>query len=116
MDRLTTPLRSREAAALLGVSTRTLRRYISDGVVPIYRLPSGHVRVHPDVIEELTRPVGSQNEHLIIKRGWRERPGRKGAQRSRARRPSLGSDERAVFFDTSPVALDLLHAQCPQAP
>ena len=65
MDRLTTPLRSREAAALLGVSTRTLRRYISDGVVPTYRLPSGHVRIHPNVIEELTRPVGSQNKHLI---------------------------------------------------
>ncbi len=114
MDRLTTPLRSREAAALLGVSTRTLRRYISDGVVPTYRLPSGHVRIHPDVIEELTRPVGSQNEHLIIKRGWRERPARKGAQRSRARRPPLGSDEpRPGFFDTSPAALGALHAQCP---
>ena len=117
MDKLTTPLKSREAAALLGVSTRTLRRYISEGVVPTYRLPSGHVRIHPNVIEELTRPVGPQNKHLLLKRGWRERPVRHDTQHQCApppeRRPPLGSAElRPTFFDTSETALSMVRAEC----
>ena len=90
MDKLTKPLSSLEAAFALGVSKRTMRRYISAGVVPTYRLPSGHVRIHPNVIEELTRPVGPQNKHLLIRRGWRERPELQGWQALpwRARRPA----------------------------
>jgi excisionase family DNA binding protein len=119
MDKLTKPLSSLEAAFALGVSKRTMRRYISAGVVPTYRLPSGHVRIHPNVIEELTRPVGPQNKHLLIRRGWRERPELKGGRPSRGehgalrkRRPPLGKEgPQAAFFDTSPEALDVVRSE-----
>jgi excisionase family DNA binding protein len=119
MDKLTKPLSSLEAACALGVSKRTMRRYISAGVVPTYRLPSGHVRIHPNVIEELTRPVGPQNKHLLIRRGWRERPALKAGGYShddcgplRKRRPPLSAKEsQATFFDTSPEALGAVRSE-----
>ena len=119
MDKLTKPLSSLEAACALGVSKRTMRRYISAGVLPTYRLPSGHVRIHPNVIEELTRPVGPQNKHLLVRRGWRERPALKGDRSSqgecgplRKRRSPLSAKEpQLMIFDTSPEALSVVRSE-----
>jgi excisionase family DNA binding protein len=43
-------LTTREAAAALGVHERTLRRYISAGLLRYRRLPGGHYRVSEDAI------------------------------------------------------------------
>lgn len=46
-----------EAAARLGVSTRTLRRYIADGkLTPVDRTPGGHGRFDPEHVDRL-KPV-----------------------------------------------------------
>jgi excisionase family DNA binding protein len=61
-------LRPSEAAEMLAISPRTLRRYIADGHVPVRRLPSGHMRIRQGVIdammgdEEGTRPQPRQRE------------------------------------------------------
>jgi excisionase family DNA binding protein len=119
MDKLTKPLSSLEAACALGVSKRTMRRYISAGVVPTYRLPSGHVRIHPNVIEELTRPVGTHNKHLLIRRGWREKPVRREGRSSQDERgplrkrrlPLSAKESHPTFFDTSPEALGAVRSE-----
>ena len=46
-----------EAAARLGVSAKTLRRYADAGKVPYTRLPSGHRRFRSDAIDALAREV-----------------------------------------------------------
>jgi excisionase family DNA binding protein len=42
-----------EAAALIGVSVETLRRYVKDGHLKAIRLPTGHYRFGYDHIAEL---------------------------------------------------------------
>jgi excisionase family DNA binding protein len=42
---MTRVLRVVAAAAAIGVSTKTLRRYIRSGKLPATRLPSGHYRI-----------------------------------------------------------------------
>lgn len=34
-----------EAAAMLGVTSQTIRRYVRDGLLPSFTLPSGDIRV-----------------------------------------------------------------------
>jgi hypothetical protein len=125
MDALTTPstkpLCPSEAALALGVSTRTLRRYVREGLVPTYRLPSGHKRIHPRVIAELTEPVGPQNGHILARRSRHERPTRPaqaklvapGERTSEStRRTPLGTEAECLpappVIDTSPAALAAL--------
>jgi excisionase family DNA binding protein len=43
-------LSTREAASELGVSERTLRRYISAGLIGFHRLPGGHYRIPAEAI------------------------------------------------------------------
>lgn len=44
-----------EAARRLGVTTRTLRRWVSAGTIPYYRTPGGHLRFSPAKLEEWKR-------------------------------------------------------------
>lgn len=56
-DRL---LSLREAAALIGVSPDTARRYVKDGLLPAVRVgPQGMFRVRPDDVRRLGRPVAT---------------------------------------------------------
>lgn len=53
----------RDAADYWGVSERSLRQYIADGLVPAYRLPgrdgrSRLIRVRLDDLEAAMRPAG----------------------------------------------------------
>lgn len=43
-------LSTREAASELGVSERTLRRYINAGLIGFHRLPGGHYRIPAEAI------------------------------------------------------------------
>ncbi len=45
------------AADELGVSKRSLRRLISSGDLPAYRVGAGLVRVRPDDLEKVLKPV-----------------------------------------------------------
>lgn len=54
MTGITRPLlKKKEVAELLGVSYRTLSRWIADGRVPTLRLPNGFTRFRPEDIERL---------------------------------------------------------------
>lgn len=46
-------LSPREAAAIAGVTVRTMNRYADDGRVTFIRLPSGHRRYHRESVEAL---------------------------------------------------------------
>lgn len=47
-----------EAAERVGVSTRTLRRYIADGRLTAYRIGPRIIRVDPADLEQIQRPMG----------------------------------------------------------
>ena len=55
-DGLLTPS---EAAAILGVSPRTLSRWADENRIPVVILPSGHRRFRPQDINALRQPKAS---------------------------------------------------------
>jgi excisionase family DNA binding protein len=103
-------LRPREAAEMLAVSPRTLRRYIADGHVPIRRLPSGHVRIRQAVIAAL---MGEEESSSHAPRRRRDVPRPSAARHlavasagpSGRRLPLSKAQPPALLFDTSPRAL-----------
>ena len=99
------PVRPREAADMLGVSVRTIRRYIADGQVPVYRLPSGHVRIRAATITALMSEE-EPNSRRHIKNASKSRAELPVNARRSGRRAPLGKEKpRMLFFDTSPEAL-----------
>jgi excisionase family DNA binding protein len=48
-----------DAAEHVGVTTRTLRRWIAAGTLPAYRVGPRLVRVNLDDLEELMRPIAA---------------------------------------------------------
>lgn len=52
-----TLLTQAEAADYLGVTTRTVRQYVADGVLPAYRLGSKHLRYDQAEVDALLRLV-----------------------------------------------------------
>jgi len=48
-------LRIAEFASLLGVSPRTVRRWLTRGLLPFIRLPGGERRVHQYQLEAILR-------------------------------------------------------------
>jgi excisionase family DNA binding protein len=48
-----------DAAEHVGVTTRTLRRWIAAGALPAYRVGPRLVRVNLDDLEELMRPIAA---------------------------------------------------------
>ncbi len=103
-------LRPSEAAEMLAVSPRTLRRYIAEGHVPARRLPSGTVRIRQEVIDALMGE-GMPSAHAPRCRRDVSRPS--GARHLAAASDNLS--ERSLplgkahlqtpAFDTSPRAL-----------
>jgi excisionase family DNA binding protein len=54
---VTTPLTAAQAATLLGVSVRTLDRYIEQGRITPKRTPGGHRRFDPADVIRLLEPA-----------------------------------------------------------
>jgi|SRR5450759_1242606 len=105
MDASTRLLRPREAAEILSVSTRTLRRYIADGHLPACRLPSGRLRIPTAAIGAL---MGEEGLHTPRRRSdAAERRAELSAGTSvRGRRLPLSKEQSStLLFDTSPSAL-----------
>ncbi|MEZ0342147.1 excisionase family DNA-binding protein [Mycobacterium sp. pV006] len=47
-----------QAAARTGVSTKTLRRRIAEGLLPAYRVAGRSIRVRDTDLDTLMRPIG----------------------------------------------------------
>jgi hypothetical protein len=90
---------------MLSVSTRTLRRYIADGHVPVCRLPSGRVRIRAAAIVAL---MGEEEPcaHRGRSDAAKPRAGLAASTSVRGRRLPLGREQSStLLFDTSPSAL-----------
>ena len=46
-----------EAAAVLGIAMRTLRKWIAEGAVPAYRLNGKLIRIKRSDLDELMEPI-----------------------------------------------------------
>jgi excisionase family DNA binding protein len=46
-----------EAAERLGVNQLTIRRWIDDGTLPAYRLGQKNIRIKPDDLSALLKPI-----------------------------------------------------------
>jgi excisionase family DNA binding protein len=110
-------LSTREAAAVLGVHERTLRRYMSSGLLGCRRLPGGHYRIPEEAIHDFWGAGDAPDRGARQRQPGAERPsvnasGRASKTRSRrARRPRLGDEDSVAFYDLSPQALAALRAR-----
>jgi excisionase family DNA binding protein len=110
-------LSTREAAAALGVHERTLRRYVSSGLLGCRRLPGGHYRIPEEAIHEFwgagDAPVrGGRRRQPGAERSAVNASGRVSKTRPRrARRPRLGDEDSGAFYDLSSEALAALRAR-----
>lgn len=57
MAQAPTDLSLKDAAARFGVSERTIRRRISEGCLPAYRVGPRSIRVRATDVEALARPI-----------------------------------------------------------
>ena len=89
---------TREAAEYLGVSERTVRRYLSMGLLAYGRLPGGHYRV-------------SEESLLKVLGGTRRDAGSPTKAAGTRRHPRLNGRGREMDYDLSPDALAALRAR-----
>ena len=70
-------LTTTEAAAFLGVSERTLRRYLTLGLLSYGRLPGGHYRLMEETLVEFLARGGSKEARYAsnMARASKQRPG-----------------------------------------
>jgi excisionase family DNA binding protein len=107
-------LTTREAAAALGVHERTLRRYMSSGLLAYRRLPGGHYRIPAESIRDLW--AGDDSSNPDRRRGPQGTGGPSadasgsGGTRVRRSRRRL-HDEGADSYDLSPETLAALRAR-----
>jgi excisionase family DNA binding protein len=104
-------LRPAQAAAILSVSTRTLRRYLRSGALASYRLPSGQLRISEAALEGLLVESGKRGTRAS--RASRPVPVPSGHEcLTRERAPVTGPARsgQPLFFDTSSAALSSLRA------
>jgi len=110
-------LSTREAAAVLGVHERTLRRYISSGLLGCCRLPGGHYRIPEEAIHKFWGAGGAPVRGARRRHPEAERPSVNasgGASKMRsgcARHQRLGDGDSVAFYDLSPDALAALRAR-----
>jgi excisionase family DNA binding protein len=105
-------LSSSEAAAVLGVCERTLRRYIACGRIRYHRLPGGHYRIPVEAIDEFWAQNTRAKEQ---RRSERAHAPRRASSRpdpitTARRRIALGSG-RDGDYDLSPEHLAELRAR-----
>lgn len=109
------PLKLSDAAALMGVSTRTITRYIEAGYLTSLVLPGGHRRIAVGEIEACLTLAGAQRRRARTRSKPRSsRPAAAPkAQRKprRQRRPKLGAELLPAIYDTSPEALAAIREQ-----
>jgi len=99
-------LTTTEAAAFLGVSERTLRRYLALGLLSYGRLPGGHYRLMEETLVEFLARHGSKARYAPnMARAPKQRPG--ASSDTRRERP-LGRGTAAAQYDLSLAGLAAL--------
>jgi len=56
----------KEVAEILGVSKRTVRRYIQEGYLPAYRLGDRFIKVSEKDLNEFLKPLRSEEESRVM--------------------------------------------------
>jgi excisionase family DNA binding protein len=99
-------LTTTEAAAFLGVSERTLRRYLALGLLTYGRLPGGHYRLMEETLVEFLARHGSKPRYAPnVASAPKQRPGAPSdARRERPR----GQGTAAARYDLSLAGLAAL--------
>ena len=54
-----------EAAEVWGVARDTVRRWVTSGILPAHRLPSGHLRFDFQAVERLRRIIEAEPEAVV---------------------------------------------------
>ena len=88
-------LTTREAAAELGVHERTLRRYMSSGLLVYRRLPGGHYRIPEESIRNLWGGEDSSNLDGGRRPQGTDRPSA-GVSGTGSAMSEIGADRRAI--------------------
>jgi excisionase family DNA binding protein len=100
-------LTTREAAAFLGISERTLRRYIALGLLSYGRLPGGHYRLMEETLVEFLARDGSKARAAPNNASpAKQRP--RGAPSNAKRARPLGRETALAHYDLSLGALAAL--------
>jgi excisionase family DNA binding protein len=100
-------LTTTQAAAFLGVSERTLRRYLALGLLSYGRLPGGHYRLREEALEAFLARRGS-NEPRHPPQRARVSTQRPGASPRARRVAPAGRGIVAAEYDLSPASLAAL--------
>ena len=109
------PLSTSEAAARIGVHERTLRRYLSRGLLAHHRLPGSHYRIPEESILNFWRENEGHAPH--IRRSDAEpvlasrQSHRLTLARSRSRSRRLRETSSMTAYDLSPTTLAALRAR-----
>jgi excisionase family DNA binding protein len=100
-------LTTTQAAAFLGVSERTLRRYLALGLLSYGRLPGGHYRLREETLEEFLAQRGSNDPSYRRQRSRvsRQRP---GSSPDAWRVQAGGRGIVVAEYDLSPASLGAL--------
>ncbi len=106
-------LTTREAAAWLGVHERTVRRYISAGLLDYRKLPGGHYRIPQEAIDEFWRMVNGARQRLCrVPKAERPQSGSARPMPAERARRELAAGERSdVAYDLSPEVLAALRRE-----
>lgn len=105
------PLSTGEAASELGVSERTLRRYISAGLIGFRRLPGGHYRIPREAIAEFWSrhsppPRRSARRMPLVAHPPRPRMAGDASTETGARRPRLSATRQPRSYEVPPAERD----------
>lgn len=108
-------LTTAQAAASLGVHERTLRRYLSMGLLAHRRLPGGHYRIAEEALAEFWQANEKPAVHPARVERTGEEPGRESQRRRRSRssrrRLLLGEESSPGSYDLSTEALSALRSR-----
>ena len=110
-------LTTSEAALVLGVHERTLRRYLAMGLLAHRRLPGGHYRIP---VEALSAFWEANEKPSVVTPGRATSPARtvapaRGSRRRQGSRPGrrapIGENRSGASYDLSTEALAALRAR-----
>jgi excisionase family DNA binding protein len=108
-------LTTTQAATALGVHERTLRRYLSMGLLAHRRLPGGHYRIPEAALAEFWQASEKPAVRPARAERTREQPGRDSERRRRprssGRRAPLGEDDSPASYDLSTESLSALRSR-----
>jgi excisionase family DNA binding protein len=101
-------LSTSEAAAELGVSERTLRRYITSGLIVYRQLPGGHYRIPREAIDEFwrehsTSPRRTARRQRLAARHSHPRAARATTATESSRRARLSAASAPRSYEVPPA-------------